>query len=146
MEETQSRIEAAATIAFPSTCGPESIRNLKPDTPFDPPLVDAIVSLAKPANSYGTSPVYLGAACYTEIMKDGFGTSKSRVSHIPRKGSWLMSAWKTGHWRGISIEWDGEKIGVYDSQGFRAKDHRDEIASVSTNHLLSPRSSCLPEN
>jgi hypothetical protein len=87
-------VDIVATIVIPTTCGPESIRRLKPDQPFDPPLVDAIVSMVKPTQS-NLQPIYLGVEIYSEICKTeeaGFGTTKSLVCDIPCCWQWMRRA------------------------------------------------------
>jgi hypothetical protein len=132
MEDKQSTINATGTIVFPTHCGPESIRRLKPDLPFDPPLVDAIVSMTKPPES-GPTPVYLGAKIHTEMKKSGFGKTKSLVSNIPRDRSWIIGVYESDHWSAVSIDWQDVKIGYYDPNNFRAKEQRGKVTDVSTN-------------
>lgn len=81
MQDTHTMIviSATETCAFPSSCGRESIQKLQPDSPFDPRLIDTIVSLFDCA----AGQVYLGTDIYTEIKKPGFGVSKDMVRNCP---------------------------------------------------------------
>ena len=135
MEDNQCRIETDATDTRPfgSSCGWDSICQLKPDSPFDSPLIDTIVALLDDSAASEPRPVYLGTDVYTEMNKEGFGNSKSLVNHIPRDRQWLFGICEGNHWCAMDINWPEAKISVYDPQGFRARARRDKITDVCTH-------------
>lgn len=123
--------------AFRSSCGPESIRRLKPDKPLDPPLVDTIVALAMPAGSELPS-AYLCTKIYEETRRSGFGDSKRLVNQMPRDRPWIFGILESNRWSAVEIGWQDGRIGYYDPQCYRARTTRwKEVIDVSKTPLVS---------
>jgi hypothetical protein len=131
MEDNRLRIETIVTETRPFrwSCGPESIRRLMHDSPFDPPLIDIIV-----AQSKSGQPVYLGSVIYAEIQKSGFGDSKRLVSGISRDRNWLFPIYRGAHCSALTVNWRQRRCGYYDHRHWAGapRPRRDMAIKVST--------------
>jgi hypothetical protein len=156
MEKYQFRIDTTldTTCALKSSCGPESIRQLKPLSPLSPLMVDTMVALSSdPDTPPGSSraqrrPVYLGTEIYTEIMKPDFGESKRLVRHIGWDRPWTIGIFHGGQWNAVKIIWEYQTLLIYDPTRFQvreqANNRRDKINDVGKTYSSISLSEAYP--
>lgn len=126
----QIEISPSDTLTFGTSCGWESVLQLKPGSPIGSSLLDTIVTLAESTENQ-PRPIYLGSEIYSEIKEPGFGNSIILVDQICCQDvRWLFALYDDGLWSAVDINWKEETIGIYDPQGIRASVWRDKISTV----------------
>lgn len=119
MQKTQRRIliNSPSLKPFGSCCNWVSIRQLKPDRPFDGDLINTIVNLlGAPLGKEGR--VYFGTNFCEEIKRGDHAELDKRVESVEEDGRWMFAVCEDSCWLAVCINWTRAVIQYYDPQPF----------------------------